>query len=203
MGQSDLPLCIPIYVCAQGCLPSNAFRTKFMLDTHWRMVLIGSKGAGMFNHIDTLRTASYQVQVVGAKKWHLCGPEQSPFVYKAGMVNTLRPDYAKYPLFSNARCYEDVVKQGEMAFYPRDYWHQTENLGDLNIAVTGTLVDQHNWREVASEMKSDCQFGKNKILQATPEMCEALEVCFDWWQAAYDGDGFVVGEAAEDEVCEV
>ena len=28
----------------------------------------------MFNHKDTLMTSSFQYQLVGRKKWHLCSP---------------------------------------------------------------------------------------------------------------------------------
>jgi hypothetical protein len=34
-----------------GCLPSDSLRNEFLLTTHWRMVLIGDRGAGMFNHV--------------------------------------------------------------------------------------------------------------------------------------------------------
>lgn len=35
----------------EGCLPSDSLRNEFLLSTHWRMVLIGDRGAGMFNHM--------------------------------------------------------------------------------------------------------------------------------------------------------
>ena len=41
----------------------------FMVTTKWRMLLVGSPGAGMFNHADSARTASYQAQVAGYKRW--------------------------------------------------------------------------------------------------------------------------------------
>jgi hypothetical protein len=46
-----------------AALPTDALKTEFQITSHWRMMLVGSRGAGMFNHIDTLRTASYQLQV--------------------------------------------------------------------------------------------------------------------------------------------
>lgn len=44
-----------------ACLPSDALRGEFFLNTHWRMIIIGSKDAGMFNHKDSIRTSSFQV----------------------------------------------------------------------------------------------------------------------------------------------
>ena len=38
----------------------------------------------MFNHRDTLLTSSWQVQLVGAKKCHVCAPSQEPYLYQAG-----------------------------------------------------------------------------------------------------------------------
>ena len=38
----------------------------------------------MFFHRDTLLTSSWQVQLVGAKKWHVCAPSQEPYLYHAG-----------------------------------------------------------------------------------------------------------------------
>jgi hypothetical protein len=45
-----------------ACLPSDPLRSEFFLQTHWRMLLIGRKDAGMFNHKDTIHTSSYQVR---------------------------------------------------------------------------------------------------------------------------------------------
>ena len=39
------------------------------------LIMGGGQGAGMFLHADTLRTSSWQLQIRGRKKWHLCnGP---------------------------------------------------------------------------------------------------------------------------------
>ena len=85
-----------------------------------------------------LRTASWQAQVAGGKKWHICAPDQSPYLYQAGEVDCFYPNYEKYPLFEYARCVQSEVHAGEMIFYPMDYWHQTENLatpsvGDIDL----------------------------------------------------------------------
>lgn len=64
-------------------------------------MLIGNKGAGMFNHIDVLRSASWQAQVHGAKRWHICAPDQSRYL-SAGTLDCFHPDYEKYPLFDQA-----------------------------------------------------------------------------------------------------
>jgi hypothetical protein len=73
-------------------------------------VLFGSKGAGMFNHMDTLRTASFQIQLAGVKRWHICGPSEHHKMYEASDVNAFAPDYDRYPLFLEADCYLDEVR---------------------------------------------------------------------------------------------
>ena len=47
----------------------HSARDNFMVATKWRMLLVGGPGAGMFNHADSARTASYQAQVAGHKRW--------------------------------------------------------------------------------------------------------------------------------------
>jgi ribosomal protein L16 Arg81 hydroxylase len=89
------------------------------------MMLIGNEGAGMFNHVDVLRTASWQIQLEGAKMWHLCGPDQNANMYGAGLIDVWNPDYEKYPRFAQADCFEDTIRKGEFIYYPADYWHQT------------------------------------------------------------------------------
>jgi hypothetical protein len=71
-------------------------KDNFLIKTHWRMVLIGQKGAGMFNHKDTLQSSSFQAQVKGRKRWHLCSNAESKNLYKAGDVDTFSPNYEKY-----------------------------------------------------------------------------------------------------------
>ena len=74
------------------------------------MVLVGEAGSGMFNHQDTLRTASWQAQIQGSKRWHICSPEQSPYLYDPGDVDTFRPNYVTHPRLRRASCYQDEVR---------------------------------------------------------------------------------------------
>mmetsp|Transcript_61436 Transcript_61436/g.168711 ORF Transcript_61436/g.168711 Transcript_61436/m.168711 type:complete len:343 (+) Transcript_61436:433-1461(+) len=79
------------------CLHDPAVRSRFLKGTHWHMLLIGEEGSGMFSHKDTLKTASWQLQIIGQKRWHLCSPTQDPFLYHAGDVDMLAPDYESFP----------------------------------------------------------------------------------------------------------
>lgn len=83
----------------RACFPDDQLRNEFLRSTHWKMALIGSRGAGMFNHWDVIRTSSWQVQVSGHKRWHICAPAQRSFMYDAGRVDTFKPDYSRAPRF--------------------------------------------------------------------------------------------------------
>lgn len=176
-----------------GCLPPP-LDSEFLIATHWRMLIVGDEGAGMFNHFDTLRTSSYQAQISGAKRWHLCAQNQSAYVGGAGQVNMFDPDYDAFPQMRGAACYEDVVRAGDVVFYPMEYWHQTENYG-ASIAVTSTLADRFSFREVARELEQECVSREKRFGHMSPELCEALRTCFRWWHDAYVGD-FMVADAA-------
>merc|ERR1711966_355349 len=46
-----------------------------------RVVTVGNKGSGMFNHNDAFSTGVGHFQVVGRKKWHICSPNSSHLLY--------------------------------------------------------------------------------------------------------------------------
>ena len=62
---------------------------------------IGNENAGMFNHRDTLSTASWQMQLRGKKRWHICSPREEPLMYGAGRVDAFSPDYDAFPKMLN------------------------------------------------------------------------------------------------------
>jgi hypothetical protein len=158
--------------------------SQFMLATHWQMLLLGEAGAGMFNHQDTLRAASWQLQLTGSKKWHLCGPEQSPYLYSAGDVDLFAPDYAKFPLVLNASCTEVTINAGDFLYYPPDYWHQTVNLETPSIALSSTLVNRLGHKGLIEELRNECA-GAQRIFVPEEEMCRALESCYAVWEQRY------------------
>jgi len=71
------------------------------------MLLLGTDGAGMFNHADTLNTASYQMQLAGTKTWHLCHPNQGAFLHPDH--DMFHPDYVRFPQALQADCFLDMV----------------------------------------------------------------------------------------------
>lgn len=78
------------------------------------------------------------------------------------------------------------AEEGEVLFYPRDYWHQTENLDNPTVAVTGTLVDQNNYDSVSQQLAVDCHKDKIHLINPSAELCEYYYTqCFPWWKMAF------------------
>lgn len=157
-----------------ACIDEHVILDDFMKQTHWNMLLVGEAGSGMFNHVDTLRTASFQVQLEGSKKWHICGPENTELLYEPGEIDAFYPDYNKYPLFAAASCMEDTVNAGDLIYYPHDHWHQTVNTA-LSIAISSTVLTQDCYKDVLVVQASECLHSVK--YQLPNELCEKIETC--------------------------
>lgn len=93
----------------------------------------------MFNHQDTLSTASWQMQLKGKKKWHICAPAEAEHLYRPGEVDCFNPDYESLPKMKNvchdaivyhticllcnffilqATCFQTVLTPGDFIYYP-------------------------------------------------------------------------------------
>ena len=136
--------------------PAARLVSEFGQVTHWRMLLAGAHGGGMFNHVDALDTGSWQLQLAGAKRWSVCAPSQGDAVAAAASgagagaaphvgQDLLRPtadEYRAPPGLATASCWLDVVGPGELIAYPPRHWHQTENLvgADAEAAVREASV---------------------------------------------------------------
>ncbi len=181
-----------------GAYDTPDARSDFLIGNHWRMVLIGSEGAGMFSHQDILKTGSYQLQIAGVKTWHVCAPTES---HKLSVdMDMFAPDYARWPAALGASCWLDALAPGEVLYYPADYWHQTLNTpaakGELSVAITDTVVDCHNQRLVQGGLLDKCKapamFNRGGM---TADACTKLPALFEWW----DREIGVACEAPEEE----
>ena len=177
----QLPLIFDDKLWNKKCLSEDMI-IDYQLKTHWKMLLIGSSRSGMFNHQDSLRTASYQIQIKGNKKWHLCSPLDSINLYRAGEVDMFRPDYERFPKLLNVTtCYQFIIKPNDFFYYPMDYWHQTLNLNTPTISLTGTLLTKHNYNQLIFELKQECN-GRGSIFPKDPILCPKLIKCYRLWE---------------------
>jgi hypothetical protein len=79
------------------------------------------------------------------------------------------------------------VEPGEFMFYPSGYWHQTENLADENISVSGSVVDANCYEAIKAEFEQECSTTKQRFA-FSPPVCQALRIkCYPWWEAAFKG----------------
>ena len=162
----------------------NTLYNQFLLATHWRMFLIGEQDCGMFFHSDTLHTSSYQLQILGSKKWHICSNNQTllqQYDY-SGKINLFHLNYKKNKNFKNLICYEIIVRTGDILYYPTNYYHQTLNLETPSLSLSGSILNKYNYYEFKEELKKECR-GEGKIFLSSEyrELCEGLESCYLYW----------------------
>ena len=190
---STLPELFEDKMWTDQCFSEGGVST-FNTNLHWKMMLIGEKDAGMFNHKDVMRMASWQVQLRGRKLWHICHPDVD--LYKAGDVNTFQPDYLNFPRVLNASCYQTITNPGDAMYYPRDWWHQTRNLETPSIAFSGSMVNKDCHREFSLKLLEQCN-GKGNVFRASKEHCAEMEKCIRNWDRTYEGgEGLLPTETA-------
>ena len=81
-------------------------------------IFIGEASAGMFNHKDTLRAPTYQIQLSGAKQWHLCDASQSELIGTTGAWDAFHPNYVLFPDTLKLSCQQGIVNEGDLIYYP-------------------------------------------------------------------------------------
>lgn len=111
---------------------------NFFVTNQWKFLLIGEKGTTMFFHKDGTAASSWQVQLVGKKRWTLCPNTESR--YLDPHLDTYNPDYSRFPQFAKAQCGQVTVSPGELLYYPAYWWHHTLQLETPSISYTGALV---------------------------------------------------------------
>ena len=81
------------------------------------------------------------------------------------------------------------VKAGEFIFYPRDYWHQTQNLEHHTMSLSGSVVDAYNWETSIREFDTECTAGRIMHPQEGDGVCDGLRTCFDLWEEKFTKPG--------------
>lgn len=200
---------------AAGAPDDDALAADWCAVTHWRMLLVGNHGAGMFNHRDNLPTGAWQLQLAGAKRWHLCAPDQAAHVAVVppgaprdlvyGMppnvgLNLLRPGdgqgqantYAAHPRARNASCALEVLAPGEAIVYPADWWHQTESVvgapGGLSVALTESVVTPGSWEALGRVTAVNCAKVHRPGVTPSPALCARLPALVAHWRRRFGGD---------------
>ena len=130
---------------------------NFFVTNQWKFLLIGEKGTTMFFHKDGTAASTWQVQLVGKKRWTLCPNTESR--YLDPHLDTYNPDYEKFPQFAKAQCGQVTVSPGELLYYPAYWWHHTLQLETPSISYTGALVGVEADRfDLGGDRKPHMQF---------------------------------------------
>jgi len=124
---------------------------EFFVKTHWKIILIGQPGAGMFNHKDSLRSSSWHLHATGRKWWRVCSIDG---------------------------CFEDILDEGDNLFYPRDWFHTTQCLEMPTITLTSTIMTKHNKLALIDELWLECARAKHGF-RFSGKLCDALELCYN------------------------
>lgn len=98
-------------------------------------------------HYDLLE--NFFVQLVGRKRFRLCPPQNSPWLYAnpihSGLPNFSRfdpeaPDFQSFPLAQDAPPIELVLNPGDVLYLPSRWWHETRAL-DLSMSANYWWAD--------------------------------------------------------------
>jgi hypothetical protein len=125
---------------------------EFYLKTHWKAMLIGTPGAGMFRHKDGLRTSSWHLHIKGKKQWTICKDDT---------------------------CTVDILKPGDVLFYPKDYYHETKCLSNPTITITDTVKTLENEKALTAKLRQQCT-SPNREFDFSASLCDTLEQALRW-----------------------
>lgn len=141
-----------------SCLdyPDGHLAEEYHLKTHWKIILTGQRGAGMFNHSDSLMTSSWHAHLMGRKWWYVCG-------------NLLNGSHA---------CFEDYVDPGETLYYGHGWHHETQNLKTPTMTITDTVAHGNNFEGIADQLHATCAYNKHSF-DLSAELCDALDTCYE------------------------
>jgi hypothetical protein len=172
LEKSDIPVERHVHLendnWLRKCLgyPHEAVAAEYHLKTHWKILLVGARGAGMFNHSDSLQTSSWHLTVTGRKWWYVCG--------------TLSNE-------TSSKCFEGVVQPGEVLYYGRGWSHETQNVDAPTITLTDTAVHQRNYQAMADKLYGECT---REVLdfKFSGALCDALDTCYGALYELFGGD---------------
>lgn len=111
----------------------------------------GPGGEFPYLHYDVMRLHAWITQLHGDKEFTLYAPGQEHLLYvnpevpwQSSIKDHHHPDYARYPLFRQAKSEKVVVHAGETLFLPCGWWHTARSLG-VTISIAFDQLGADNW----------------------------------------------------------
>jgi hypothetical protein len=121
----------------------------------------GPGGEFPYLHYDVLRLHAWITQLHGDKEFTLYAPGQEHLLYvnpdmpwQSGIRDHHHPDYARYPLFREAKCQKVVIRAGETLFLPCGWWHTARSL-NMTISVAFDSLGPDNWGDFIGDAVGD------------------------------------------------
>lgn len=132
----------------------------------WRWLIIGPFKSGSSWHKDPNSTSAWNGVVRGSKKWVLYPPHITPPGVRpsedgaevASPVSIMEWFMSFYEHKGSVGCapLECTLRQGELLFVPRNWWHIALNLEPDTVAVTQNFVSEVNLPHVLAHLRSRC-----------------------------------------------
>lgn len=130
----------------------------------WRWLIIGPYKSGSSWHKDPNSTSAWNGVVRGSKKWVLYPPHITPPGVRpsedgadvASPVSLMEWFMSFYEHKGSVGCtpLECTLRQGELLFVPRNWWHIALNLEPDTVAVTQNFVSEVNLPHVLAHLRS-------------------------------------------------
>ena len=147
--------------------PDDIISEEWNIKTHWKIILTGTRGAGMFNHSDSLLTSSWHAQVLGRKWWYVCGHHGAE-IFPDGQ--------------GKQACYEGILQVGEILYYPRHWHHETQCLDTPTMTLTDTVAKASNAEGIMMKAFGECSGKEALNFDFSAKLCDALSKCSKWWK---------------------
>ena len=120
----------------------------------------GPGGRFPYLHYDLMHQHAWITQLYGDKEFTLYTPDQGQFLYinpdepwQSLIENHQEPDFARYPLFNQARAQKVVVHAGETLFLPCGWWHTARSL-NMTISVAFDQLGSDNWSDFRDDVST-------------------------------------------------
>jgi len=133
-------------------------RTLFDDVNNLELFLGGPGGRFPYLHYDVMHLHAWITQLHGDKEFTLYSPDQQELLYpradlpwQSAIRNHHNPDFARYPLFREARAQKVVIHAGETLFLPCGWWHTARSL-TMTVSVAFDQLGPDNWNDFIADV---------------------------------------------------
>jgi histone arginine demethylase JMJD6 len=150
---------------------------RHMQDLAGPDIFIGAPGARLRSlHQDVYNVNSFITQFYGSKEFVFFPPAQTPYLYPEAGETRFRSrvrdpfgpvDLEEFPEFRNATPLRCTMQPGETLYVPVHWWHAS-NVVSISINGVFSVVNQFNWADYISDVRSRLGYMKTWSWAARP-----------------------------------